>query len=587
MISKLWNWFTGRISIRKKLIISFTVLVSIPIITLGTYAFAEAKENLIEQTQATMANNLSRLVIEMETRFQRENDFMKFQAYNLEFRENLEKNPFNNVKIAQALNQSVEPVLWYFITSDINIKGIKMVTPFVEREIGAFLEPAVKYKEEEWYRRHESNFNTVWTVEEGRLYASRTILDTATTSQLIGVMRTEFYLNRFLEPITSMNYLENGIRVLDADNRVIYERTVGNEGVERKVDALLADLNAGNNYTDNKVILMSAVIPNSEWKIYYYIDKGMISEQVSSIILSTLFMVSVCIAVVFIFISLLSGTLSRRILILKKHAEEISAGNLDNPCYTTDMDEIGVVTNSLGKMTERLNATINQVYKIEIEKKEAELQALQAMINPHFLYNCLSSIKWKALRKGDDEISEITGLIAKFYRTALNNGSQITSVKSEIENIKAYVEIQRTTHDNSFDVEYDIEEEGLEYTMLNFLLQPIVENAIKHGIDYKEEEDSRGFVRIVYRQEGEFLIFDISNNGPEMELERLSEILDSPGKGYGIFNIQERIALYYGGECGLSAHITEEGYTCFSVKIYKVVKGNSHKVTDAQKAAQK
>lgn len=571
MLNRLWDWFTGKISIRRKLVISFTILVSIPIITLGSYAFSEANHNLMQQTEETMENNLSRLMIEMETRVQRENDFMRFQAYNLEFRESLEANPYNNVKIAQAMNKTVEPVLWYFITSDVNIKGIKIVTPYVEREIGSFLEPANKYREAEWYQSHTSNFHTVWSVENGRLYASRTILDTATTSQLIGVMRTEFYLNRFLEPITSMNYLENGIRVMDEKGQLIYARGVEDESVEREVDGLVESLAPGGELTDGKLILKSAVLPNTEWKIYYYIDKSMISEQVSGIIISTLCMVLLCIIVVIIFINLLSKTLSRRILILKEYAEEISAGNLENPCHTADTDEIGVVTNSLGNMTERLNDTINQVYKIEIEKKGAELKALQAMINPHFLYNCLSSIKWKALKKGDDEISEITGLIAKFYRTALNNGNQITSVKSELENIMAYVEIQRTTHDNSFDVEYDIEEEGLDNSMLNFLLQPIVENAIKHGIDYMEEEGGRGLVKIKYRQAGAFLIFKIYNNGPLVNLERLKESLMSPGKGYGIFNIKERIALYYGGECGVSADVIEDGTTCFTIKIYKEV----------------
>lgn len=569
MIHKLWEWFIGKASIRKKLSISFSVLVSIPIIALGVYSFTVSNQNLMEQTKKTMDNNLSRLLIEMNARFQRETDFTKYLAYNLTFRETLESHPFDNVKIAQTLNKTVEPILWYFITSDINIKGIKIVSPLVDSAVGSFLEPAHLYEQEEWYQIHDQNFNTIWTVENGRLYATRTILDTRTTSRLIGVMRMEFYLNRLIEPITSMNFLDNGIIVMDAAHNLLYEKEPKNQAIADAVHQQIAEMKTGTEITTSQYILKSETLNATNWKLYYYIDKSMISEQVSSIIFSTLLVVLSCIFIIFIFINILSKTLSKRILVLKEHAEEIAGGNLENPCYTTDTDEVGVVTNSLGQMTERLNDTINQVYKIELEKKATELKALQAMINPHFLYNCLSSIKWKALKKGDEEISNITGLIAKFYRISLNNGKQITTVGSELENIKAYVEIQKLTHNGSFDVEYVIDETGLEHPMLNFLLQPIVENAIKHGIDYKEENESRGQIKIEFTQDCKFLMFHIYNNGPRMDMKMLDSILNTPSKGYGIFNIQERIALYYGEECGLSADITNLGYTCFTVRIFK------------------
>ncbi|MEG1742462.1 MAG: histidine kinase, partial [Acetivibrio sp.] len=373
---------------------------------------------------------------------QRETDYTKYLAYNLTFRETLESHPYDNVQIAQSLNKTVEPIFWYFITSDVNIKRIKIVTPYVERAVGSFLEPAKDYEKEDWYQRNRNNFNTLWTVEEDRLYATRTILDTATTSKPIGIMRMEFYLNRLIEPITSMNYLDNGIIVKDGEGNVIYEKGGKDEKVNDRVAEQIKQMKPGEEKVTSRYILKSGSFQNTDWRIYYYIDKKMISHQVSSIVTSTLWVVLSCIFVIFIFINILSKTLSKRILVLKEHAEEVAGGNLEHPCYTGDTDEIGVVTNSLGKMTEQLNDMINQVYKIEIEKKATELKALQAMINPHFLYNCLSSIKWKALQKGDEEISEITGLIAKFYRIALNNGKQTTTVESELENIKAYVEIQ-------------------------------------------------------------------------------------------------------------------------------------------------
>ncbi len=549
MVYRFWHWFTGKASIRKKLIISFAVLVSIPITILGVYSFHVSNRNLLDQTKKTVDNNLGRLVMEMEAWFGRETDFTKFLAYHLSFRETLEKNPFDNVEIAQVLNK---------------------------------------------------------TVEGDELYATRTVLDTATTSRPIGVMRTEFFLNRMLEPAQSMDYLENGILITDGEGTIIYWKKSPDEDVSGRILAMAErmegrqaaeeqsleaknlggqssmelevpierGLDGGNDFFENGkdetvpgCILKVGRLESTGWRIYYYVEKKMISDKTNSIIVSTLVAVFGCMLVVLIFISIFSRTLSRRLLSLKEQAEMISGGNLEHPCYTEDTDEIGIVTNSLGRMTERLNDTINQVYKIEIEKKATELKALQAMINPHFLYNTLSSIKWKALKKGEEEISDITGLLAKFYRTTLNNGQPVTTVERELENVRAYIEILQRTKENGFAVEYRVDENGLGCEMLNFLLQPIVENAIEHGIDYIEEEEEEGLVIIEFCKKGQYLLFSVCNNGPVMDVEMLEDILGKPGKGYGIYNIQQRIAIYYGEDCGLSVKITEDGYTCFTIKI--------------------
>lgn len=137
-MGKIWNWFVRKASIRKKLIVSYIILVLIPIVILGYYSFSIANDNLMDQTEETMRNNLNRIVSEMNSKFERENDFTKYLAYNLEFRETLEDNAYDNSAIAQSLNKTVEPIFWYFITSDENIKAINIVTPYTTDNIGSF-----------------------------------------------------------------------------------------------------------------------------------------------------------------------------------------------------------------------------------------------------------------------------------------------------------------------------------------------------------------------------------------------------------------------------------------------------------------
>ncbi len=565
-MGNIWEWFVRKASIRKKLIISYMVLVLIPIIILGCYSFTIANNNLLRQTQETMSNNLDRLVSEMNSKFERENDFTKYLAYNLEFRKTLENHAYDNSAIAQSLNKTVEPVLWYFITSDENIKGIHIVTPYATDDIGSLLKSSKEYEGEKWYQEHKENFNTRWTVENEKLFATRTILDTASSSRMIGILRTEFYLNHLLEPFDTMNYLGNGILVRDAQGQTVYSKEIADRDLQERI-VQAVDRGWHDDGRQGQYVLKTSHIDFVDWDIYYFIDKNMILEGTYTIIFSTLLMVALCGALLVVLTGILSRVVSRRILKLKDQAEEIAAGNLENPVFTTDSDEIGIVTNSLGKMTVDLNEMINRVYKIELEKKASELTALQAQINPHFLYNCLSSIKWKALKKGDDDIADIAGLVAKFYRTSLNNGRQITTVESELENVRAYVEIQKKMHEEGFEVEYRLDSHGLDFSMPNFLLQPVVENAVKHGIDYIEE-GVKGKIIIEFLHEGDYLVFHIYNNGPLIPFREISQLMERQGRGYGIHNIVERIRLYYDGSCGMSVHVTENLYTCFTIRIY-------------------
>ena len=570
-MKRLLNWYYGSASIRKKLVISYLLLITVPILVLGVYSFSVSKRNMERQTEETIRNNVRLMASDLETSLKRENDNIKYLSYNAKFRQVLKNSRGNQVEVAQVLNEVVEPIFWYFITSDHNMKGIEIYTPYVSQEVGSFLKPVGDSSEESWYQYHQKNFGTLWTFENGSMFATRTVLDAQTASEPIGVLKLTVHPASVLEPISNNTFLNNGILLTDTEGKTIYSRQTGAEPADQ---AVLAGAEAGNlaDGDQGEYIVMSEAISTSGWRLYYYVTKSEITGQLYEILKSTLLIVGLCLAVSLFLIGILSRVLSRRILELKESAEKVAEGNFNLELNHNDTDEIGIVSKSLQTMCDRLNEMINRVYKAELEKKAMELKALQAMINPHFLYNCLSSIKWKAIRTGNDEISDLTGHLAKFYRTSLNGGKQITTVGSELENVKSYVELQRMTHENSFDAEYEFDETLLGYSMPNFLLQPIVENAIEHGINYQEEIDGKGRLIVRLEEEDSHLIFSILNNGPRVELERLEEILNTPGKGYGIYNIEERIRIYYGAGCGVYASVTEDGYTNFTVKILKELK---------------
>ena len=139
-MKKLWNWYYGGASIRKKLVISYLILVLIPILVLGIYSYSVSSKNLMRQTRYTMENNIDSIVYNLESNIQRENDNIKYLSYHAKLRERLEGSERDMNALAREMNDSVEPTFWYFISSDYNMKGIEIFSSYVQQPFGEFFE---------------------------------------------------------------------------------------------------------------------------------------------------------------------------------------------------------------------------------------------------------------------------------------------------------------------------------------------------------------------------------------------------------------------------------------------------------------
>jgi len=212
-------------------------------------------------------------------------------------------------------------------------------------------------------------------------------------------------------------------------------------------------------------------------------------------------------------------------------------------------DEFGYISSAFNKMADNIEELIEEVYITEINKKEIELEALQSQINPHFLYNTLSSINSLANLGEINKVSEMVSSLVKFYRLTLNKGKAIMTVAEELEQVKAYIDIQEIKYGNRFKVSYDIDEKVLKCTTLKLILQPFVENALNHA--WFEENIH---ISIIAEMTNESIIFKIIDNGIGMKQETISLIFNSEGEslGYGIRNVNDRIMLNYGKQYGVS-----------------------------------
>lgn len=233
-------------------------------------------------------------------------------------------------------------------------------------------------------------------------------------------------------------------------------------------------------------------------------------------------------------------------------------------------NEVGALAKSYNHLSAHIEALLakqegyiqqlqDEKKRVQLEqqlKRRAELKALQAQINPHFLYNTLDSIRWKAEMANAHDISQMTTALATLFRIGLSRGREIISLEQEIRHVDSYLQIQKLRYGKQLDYEIQIEPELLSLYTVKLILQPLVENSIYHGI---KESDEPGRVTITARRMANVLELKVSDSGPGIPPERLAMLqadlkrgLSVSDEGYGIFNVNERIRLYFGPEYGLS-----------------------------------
>lgn len=221
--------------------------------------------------------------------------------------------------------------------------------------------------------------------------------------------------------------------------------------------------------------------------------------------------------------------------------KRVSEGDLKVLVNDTYEDEIGVISDNFDSMLKRVNELIEKTKLQEIEKRDLEIRMLQAQINPHFLFNTLNSLKWTALMNQDYTVSEGLSSLAELLRNTIIDKNELVTIREELENIKNYVVIQKIRYGNSFDVEYEVDELLLENKVIKFILQPIVENSIIHGID-ENKENQKIIIKIMSEEEN--ILISIKDNGKGFNSKE--KVKDNKLSGIGWNNVDERIKLTFG-----------------------------------------
>lgn len=241
---------------------------------------------------------------------------------------------------------------------------------------------------------------------------------------------------------------------------------------------------------------------------------------------------------------------------LEKSVNAIEAGDLDTEVYQGGSYEIRHLGRSIGDMAKRIKTLMEDIVAEHESKRKSEFNTLQSQINPHFLYNTLDIIVWMIENEQKQDAVRIVTALARFFRISLSKGKSIITVRDELEHVRNYLMIQQTRFKNKFVFTIDADEEVMELVSLKLMLQPLVENAIYHGMEFM---DGDGEICVKAYREEDQLWFRISDNGLGMTAEQAKGLLDEQnhvsskrGSGIGVKNVNERIRLYFGESYGLT-----------------------------------
>lgn len=248
---------------------------------------------------------------------------------------------------------------------------------------------------------------------------------------------------------------------------------------------------------------------------------------------------------------LISRRISRPLNLLKKSMLLIEKGDFYNRVEVSGQKEIVQLAKSFNSMIDEIRTLMDRVVDEQREKRKTELVALQNQINPHFLYNTLDSIVWLAENEKSEDVITTVVALARFFRISISKGKNFISVREEISHIRNYLTIQKIRYTGKFEYIFEIDKEIYDYQVMKLILQPLVENAIYHGVG-----EETGLITIRGHKQDQFLVFEVENSGygiPEDKINQLYRILagDEEGHSVGLRNVYQRLKLYYGNDADL------------------------------------
>ena len=526
---------------RHKLTILLVISSLVPMTMLALYSHNSmsrlVRHNEVEDTSSILEQTRESIDSQIEVY----TGLINYLTYSPDIEEVINEKNMDNYVAYAKYTQIVDPLLTVPKSYHDAINQIQIFADSIKVRHEYTLVPMDEIGQEWWSSQLNDEVQVQWLVntEKPEIAAVRNIYDGRNRTAVLCI--TLDY-NKIFKPLKNIISDESGTMVLDQSQNIVYR----DENIQ---DNDLADLRESDKILEQiskEYVAVNSTSQNTGWKFYLYKTKKSVEKSVYQMLLAEIPLIAGCVLIIFILGMAFSRLFTRKIEMLTENMDQVNHGSREVTVTSDAEDEVGVLIRSFRRMMGEIDRLISEVYENKIALKEFELKALTAQINPHFLYNSLSIINWMAIKSGQKEISKVTLDLSTFYRTALSKGEDMVTVENCIRNIEAYLSIQLVMHDNDFTVEWKIDPQVKAEKVPKLILQPVVENALEHGLDVKEEGDK--LLQLSFLDAGDAVLLRVEDNGMGMEQSVAESLVTYQAEGYGLKNVNDRICLLYGEE---------------------------------------
>lgn len=557
-------------SMRVKLFASFFLLIFVPIIVLTVFAAYRSTAIIQEQSMEIARLYLQQTENEMESELYKIATVSSSVAQTAEVHEVLEK---QNTGISFSEEYDDMNELYKTIESTRALQNLYQIRLFISDSFthsrsNYITYPLSSVSDTDWYHQLVEQYQTQTllppSIFQPPLSEPQEVLSVVTLirsrkdiTRILGVVSVDVLKSDLIDILQRNNYAEQSAAYLVDENLNIVCGANSTFPVsEADLAAQLQQMrdtfgaSSGVSTAGNAVYGLSAPIFDG-WRIFTVASMGNLLSPVLDL-RDQMILLTVIISIIAFCLSYLYARYStRRIKTLAEQVRRVENGDLSVSCIVDSEDEIGELQNSFNFMVRRISLLVDERYNLGKNLKDMELRALQAQINPHFLYNTLDMIAWKAMASGNQETVDIVVKLARFYRLSLSNGSDFLPLSDEVEHVRLFVELTNLCRSRNVQLITEVAPNIADYPIMKLILQPIVENSLFHGL--YELSDRVGVIRLTAEQIGSYVQIQIADNGVGIEKSKLAELLAKKERpvvntkrgGYGIGNILERLRIYY------------------------------------------
>lgn len=582
--------------VQNKLVVLIIVLSLVPTLAIGFFAYTISASALQEKLNRSSLTTLEQINRNVEVKYQKATKYMdQFFAGDKisRFMDGLDlvNKSVESYESAQEVDRLFESV--FFMEDDIESVILLSNTGYGYSYKG-YVPDWQQLKENEWFKAIvEGNGENVWV---GRVQNPNTMSS----------FDRAFLMGRVIRDISYKKDFENkGVFLLVMKENIFqdiyqnlaetpYVSTVITDGegkiISQNKEGTFQDLtqypfsqrilkeNKGyfrDRIENEEMMITFYTSPVTGWKVVQVTPYDYFVQEIRSIRWMTLGISAICLLVILSLSMVSARTISKPIKQLMLAMRKVGEKDFDVSVPVDTRDEIGMICSGFNTMVGDLKALFAAVVEEEKQKRKAQIKSLQYQINPHFLYNTLSSIRFTASLQKADNVAEMIMVLSRLLRNTINKADLLIPVVEEISNLKDYIYIQQIRYKNRIQVEYAIEEAIEKVKVPGMLLQPLLENSISHGLSERlNREECSALIRVNGFKKDEKICFEVWDNGVGMTEEQIKRVFDSqyekeeiPRVHVGIKNIHDRIRYQYGPEYGIQIRSVPEEFSLIEISL--------------------